>query len=307
MRVPPPNAVPTFKLYGAGLDWPIADLLHCETISSRSRVFHWEIRPHRHADLYQLLYLHRGEAQIEVEGQRQTVRQPTLQFLPPLAVHGFRFSENVEGYVVTLAAPWIDQLRAQAGMGQDLFKAPVRLLAGNERSYLYSLFSALQREYEGPQPGREQMLHALANVALIWLGRRIQQHRAAGQAPERGSNVLARYQQQVEATFREQPSVERLAHRVGVSVPQLNSLCRRLAGQSPLQIIHQRMLLEAKRNLTYTSMTINQIADSLGFADPAYFARFFRRLSGQSPRSFRDGLGLGREAAGGDNEAAGSP
>ena len=173
MRVHPIDAVPTFKLYGAGLDWPIADLLHCETISARSRVFHWEIRPHRHADLYQLLYLHRGEAQIEVEGQRQWVRQATLQFLPPLAVHGFRFSENVEGYVVTLAAPWIDQLRTQAGMGQDLFKAPVRLLAGDERKYLYSLFSALQREYEGPQPGREQMLHALANVALIWLGRRI--------------------------------------------------------------------------------------------------------------------------------------
>ncbi|WP_263263256.1 helix-turn-helix domain-containing protein [Pseudomonas sp. RIT-PI-S] len=275
------------------MDWPIADLLHCETISARSRVFHWEIRPHRHADLYQLLYLHRGEAVIEVEGERQVVRQATLQFLPPLAVHGFRFSENVEGYVVTLAAPWIDQLRTQAGMGQDLFNAPACLPAAAERSYLYSLFSALQREYEGPQPGREAMLHALANVALVWLGRRIQLQRAAGQTQERGRDVLARFQQQVEASFRQQPTVEALAHRVGVSVPQLNSVCRRLAGQSPLQIIHQRLLLEAKRNLTYTTMTINQVADSLGFADPAYFARFFRRLSGQSPRSFRDNLGRG--------------
>jgi AraC family transcriptional activator of pobA len=227
--------VPTFKLYGAELDWPIADLLHCETISARSRVFHWEIRPHRHADLYQLLYLHRGEADIEVEGHRDTVRQATLQFLPPLAVHGFRFSENVEGHVVTLAAPWIDQLRTQAGMGQDLFQHPVRLPAGEERDDLYNLFSALQREYDGPQPGRELMLHALANVALVWLGRRIQQHRAAGQAPDRGREVLVRFQQQVESCFREQPSVEALAHRVGVSVPQLNSLCRRLARQSPFR------------------------------------------------------------------------
>jgi AraC family transcriptional activator of pobA len=220
------------------------------------------------------------------------VRQATLQFLPPLAVHGFRFSENVEGYVVTLAAPWINQLRAQAGMGQDLFSAPICLPAGDERGYLYSLFSALQREYEGPQPGRELMLHALANVALVWLGRRIQQSRAAGQAPERGREVLTRFQQQVEACFREQPSVEALAHRVGVSVPLLNSLCRRLAGQSPLQIIHQRLLLEAKRNLTYTTMTVNQIADALGFADPAYFSRFFRRLNGDSPRAFREKRGM---------------
>lgn len=293
MNPPAVEQVPTFKLYGDGLDWPIADLLHCETISARSRVFQWEIGPHRHADLYQLLYLHRGEAQIDIEGHRQSVRQAALQFVPPLAVHGFRFSENVEGYVVTLAAPWIEQLRAQAGMGQELFQAPVCLLAGEERGYLYRLFQALQREYAGPQPGRELMLHALANVALVWLGRRIQQHRAALQVPERGREVLARFQQQVEACFRRQPSVEHLAHAIGVSVPQLNSLCRRLAQQSPLQIIHQRVLLEAKRNLTYTSMTINQIADALGFADPAYFARFFRRLTGQSPRAFRESLATG--------------
>ena len=290
MRNPSPEPVPTFKLYGAGLDWPVADLLHCETISARSQLFQWEIRPHRHADLYQLLYVHRGRAEIEVEGHRETVREATLQFLPPLTVHGFRFSENVEGYVVTLAAPWIEQLRTQAGMGQDLFQQPVRLPAGAERGYLHSLFKALQQEYQGPQPGRELMLHALANVALVWLGRRIQQHRAEGQRPDRGRDVLGRFQQQVEAHFREQPSVETLAHRVGVSVPQLNSLCRRLARQSPLQVIHQRLLLEAKRDLTYTSMTINQIADTLGFADPAYFARFFRRLTGLSPRVFRDNL-----------------
>ena len=67
----------------------------------------------------------------------------------------------------------------------------------------------------------------------------------------------------------------------------LNTLCRALAGQSALQIVHQRIVLEAKRDLIYTSLTINQLADSLGFADPAYFSRFFRRMTGLSPRDFR--------------------
>lgn len=51
--------------------------------------------------------------------------------------------------------------------------------------------------------------------------------------------------------------------------------------------MHQRIVLEAKRDLIYTSLTINQLADSLGFADPAYFSRFFRRMTGLSPRDFR--------------------
>ncbi|MGU1569351.1 helix-turn-helix domain-containing protein, partial [Pseudomonas aeruginosa] len=49
--------VPVFKLYGAPLEWPTPDLLHCESIPARSRLHDWEIKPHRHADLAQLLYV----------------------------------------------------------------------------------------------------------------------------------------------------------------------------------------------------------------------------------------------------------
>lgn len=60
-----------------------------------------------------------------------------------------------------------------------------------------------------------------------------------------------------------------------------------LANRSALQLLHERLLLEAKRQLTYTNMTIGQVADLLGFSEPAYFTRFFKRLTGLSPRDFR--------------------
>ncbi|WP_153676373.1 helix-turn-helix domain-containing protein, partial [Pseudomonas aeruginosa] len=69
----------------------------------------------------------------------------------------------------------------------------------------------------------------------------------------------------------------------------LNSVARRLSGQTALGIVHQRLLLEAKRDLVYTAMTVNEIADRLGFSEPAYFTRFFKRLSGVSPSAFRKG------------------
>ena len=288
MHKPPSTPVPIFKLYGEDLDWSTPDLLHCETIPKRSRVFHWEIRPHRHADLCQMLYLHKGQADIEIEGQRRSVRQATLQFVPPLCVHGFRFSENVDGFVVTLAAPLLSQVQAQAGLRKDMLTAPGTYPAGHDRAYLHALFSALQNEYQGQQAGRELMLHSLINVALVWLSRQALQRDASGQAPERGREYLTRFTQLVESEFRKQPSVEQMAHQVGVSAAHLNTLCRQLAGSTALQIVHQRLLLEAKRNLIYTAMTVNQISDSLGFADPAYFARFFKRLTGLPPKVFRE-------------------
>ena len=53
-------------------------------------------------------------------------------------------------------------------------------------------------------------------------------------------------------------------------------------------MIHQRLLLEAKRQLVYTTQTIQQVSDDLGFSEPAYFSRFFKRFAGVSPRAFRE-------------------
>lgn len=281
-------AIPVFKLYGESQPWPTTDLLHCETIPKRSRLHHWEIQPHRHADLCQLLYVHKGHAQVEIEGQKHWLRESAVQVVPPLCVHGFHFSENIDGYVLTLAAPLVAQLQAQLGSSFNALALAASYPAGRDRAYLNSLFSALQSEYTGDQPARDMLLRSLASVLLVWVSRQVIRRHAASQLPERGRDYLSRFTALVETHFREHLSVEQLAHRVGISVAHLNSICRELAGQSALQIIHQRLLLEAKRNLVYTRMTVNQLSDSLGFSDPAYFSRFFRRLEGVSPKAFRD-------------------
>ncbi|MDD1015369.1 helix-turn-helix domain-containing protein [Pseudomonas rubra] len=280
-------SIPVFKLYGEQLQWPTPDLLHCESIPVRSRVHDWEIEPHRHADLCQLLFLYTGQAEIEVEGRVQRLDQAAIQVVPALCVHGFRFSSDVDGYVVTLAAPLVNVLHTQlAGAPAALAQAGT-YLAGADRTHLYSLFSALQQEYQQEQPGRDLQLRSLINLLVVWISRQCLQRHGQGLAVARGREYLERFNSQVEQQFRQQPSVEALAHQVGISVAHLNSICRELAGQSALQIIHQRLLLEAKRELIYTSLSIKQLAESLGFTDPAYFSRFFRRLTGKAPSDFR--------------------
>jgi len=281
------SSIPVFKLYGEQHDWLSPDLLHCETISLRSRVHDWEIRAHRHADLCQLLYVHKGRAQVEVEGQLHVLEQSAIQGIPPLCVHGFQFSPNVEGFVLTLAAPLVAQLQARLGGSISALQRVASYPAGKDRHYLNNLFSVLQSEYVGAQPARDMLLQSLISVLLVWVTRQVMVRHESRQLPQRGREYLSQFNQRVETLFREQPSVEQLAHQVGISVAHLNSICRELAGRSALQIIHQRQLLEAKRQLIYTPMTISEVAESLGFADPAYFSRFFRRLTGTSPSAFR--------------------
>lgn len=65
---------------------------------------------------------------------------------------------------------------------------------------------------------------------------------------------------------------------------RLNDLCRRFANRPPKRLIFDRLLREAKRMLLFSACTVHETAYSLGFKDPAYFARFFNRLEGCSPR-----------------------
>ena len=93
-----PASVPAFALYGeAGA--PGGDMLHVETIASRSQRYRWEIDAHLHQGLYQLLWLRSGKVQASLDGQRQDATGPLLIAIPPGAVHAFRFAPGAQGAV----------------------------------------------------------------------------------------------------------------------------------------------------------------------------------------------------------------
>ncbi|CAM3953150.1 helix-turn-helix domain-containing protein [Ectopseudomonas alcaliphila] len=286
MTVSKAPLVPVFKLYGETAEWPTPDLIHCESIPERSQLHGWEIKPHRHADLLQLLYVQAGEAELEVEGQLRQVRSASLQVVPALCVHGFRFSSDVQGYVLSLARPLVEQLAAP--LGQQCLHSPMCYEVGEQRRYLDALFESISQEYGRLEPARELMLQSLISVLLVAIARR-QLARSEAQEPTdgRGREHVQAFVRLLEVHFREHLPIEHYASRLGISAAHLNALCRRLAGQSALQLINQRLLLEAKRCLVYTTMTVSQVSDSLGFSEPGYFSRFFKRGSGLSPKAFR--------------------
>ena len=104
------SAVPTFTLYGETGSWPTPDLLHCESIAERSRLHDWRIHPHRHVDLTHLLLLYAGEVELQLEDSRQRRAAPLLILVPALTIHGFAFAPNIQGHILTLAAPLVSHL-----------------------------------------------------------------------------------------------------------------------------------------------------------------------------------------------------
>lgn len=281
---------PAANPFGESQQWPTPDLLHCQLIATSSGEPQWQTKPQRYADLCQLLFLSKGQAQLEIDGQRTQLNDATLQILPALSVHSVRFGEDAQGFIVTLAAPLLAHLQARLGSALNAQALAESYAAGDDADYLDSLFCALQREYVGHQPAREMLMDSLISVIMVWVSRQALQRLSASQRPQRAREYFNGFIQLVEETYRQHVKVEDLAHRLGISVSHLNGTCRELAGRPALQIMHERQLLEAKRLLTYTGMTIYEMSELLGFSDPTNFTRLFRRRVGISPKAFRDRL-----------------
>ncbi|MCB1709099.1 MAG: helix-turn-helix domain-containing protein [Pseudomonadales bacterium] len=288
-----PAPVPAFGLYGEGEQWPIPDLLHCETIAHRSQQYNWEIKPHRHHAATQLLYLATGRASARLDDADEVLVAPCLVVAPELCIHAFRFNQplvgqRVSGYVITMAAALIQQLWAAPGSYFADLREPAVLPLTDAPALATTLVEQLAHEYAHPQTGREAMVLALASALLLAVARLGSAvGRAAPHRRDRKAEHFASFTALVERHYRSHKPLPDYARELGITTTFLNEVCRKCSGHSALQIIHRRLLLEARRNLVYTAMSVSAVADQLGFADPAYFTRFFTRGSGQSPGAFR--------------------
>jgi AraC family transcriptional activator of pobA len=278
--------VPLFALYGEAV-WPAdLDAIHIETIASRSALYNWIIRPHRHGDLCQVMSVARGGGVLHLESRARTFSAPTLMVLPAGVVHGFDWTPGSDGHVLMLGDELVRELvpaEDRPSMERPLCAALTDDLAAELGDAMRGLSSEFARFGAGRRSGLQGSV--LRVVALI--------ARSAHAASRAASPISAevdltnRFRRLIEADFRAQPSLEAYCARLAVTPARLARACRKASGRSPLELVHERLMLEARRALTYTAVGVSQIAYALGFSDAAYFSRFFRQREGVSPAVFR--------------------
>ena len=287
--------IPSFALYGEAASLG-QELLHIEEVQSRSRLYQWEIQPHTHQGLYPVLWLWRGQAEVLLDEQRAEVQAPAAIVLPPTVVHGFRFAPETDGRVLTLSARWLleGETGALGAAFQELFTAPrlLHFLPDEDAAQrLDALFRELTHEFQWPpRVGASPVLGWLAR-ALVWrLAQASAQQRQAAQAGTRAHRhqaLFTRFLLLVEQHFLEHWPLQRYGERLGLSLQRLNRLTRSACGRSALELVHERLTREACRRLIYIEAPAASLALELGFDDPAYFSRFFKRRTGLSPQQYR--------------------
>ena len=288
------NKIPNYALYGETAQPVWHEALHVEQISQRSGAHNWEIAAHRHDGLLQLLYLQSGGGEVLFDSDRLQVQAPCVVYVPAQVVHGFHWAGHVEGQVITATQHPLESI-AQVlapGLLPQVRKPQVIALPSwaADEDPLLPLCHALREEYHNRAREHVASSMALLLTLLIQVLRHEPQAAEGEQRPpSRRSQQLAGFREQVDMHYRTHRPLGDYAAELGMTLATLGRLCQEHLGMTPMHVINARLILEAKRMLGHSSLSVKEIAHELGFADVGYFSRFFRKQAGVSPSEFREG------------------
>lgn len=285
--------IPSYSLYGQIDHASELRFLHVETLSSRNKLNNWDIRPHRHHDLHQIVWVQHGGGKVTLDDRVLVLEAPVLISIPPAVVHGFQWQPGSEGLVLTVAENFKSELTtlvADAAISEP-FKNPFVISTREERfddKKLATALCTIADEFVYERPGR---ITTIAGCLLIVFAEAVRLKQVHSQNVTainvKGADLYGRFRQLVEERFRDHWPVSAYAAALALTERGLRRLTMRFAEQSPVRIINRRMMLEAKRNLLYTELSVAEVGYILGFEDPSYFTRFFINYASEAPLEFR--------------------
>ncbi len=169
-------------------------------------------------------------------------------------------------------------------------KQPIVTLDPDEQKKFDLLFNVFVDEYQTRDHTQGEMLRVLLKRLIIKTTRLVRGQLVNPEIEESQIDIIRKFNVLVDVHFKEKRQVSDYAEMLFKSPKTLSNLFAKFNQKTPLQIIHERIILEAKRQLMYTDKSGKEIAFDLGFDDPGTFHKLFKKVTATTPSKFKDDL-----------------
>jgi len=277
--------VPAFFVYGEPSRALDVGFLHVETVMERKSLHLGHVAPHQHPLMGQISYWFKGSGTYRIEDMTWNFSAPTISFVPSNVVHGFDVDEQSDATVISIS----DDLLRAAAPHVDL-RLDVPVLVSGERAddnwtKLDALFNMIADEYRAGAGASEKVLVGLVSVVLSVMGRLGGSSGFDTASPTVAQGMALR--RAIDQHYKEDWPVRRYVELLATTPHLLDKSAREVFGKTVKEMVLERRLLEAKRLLKFTIRPVEDIGRAIGFDDPAYFSRFFRKRTGEAPAAWR--------------------
>lgn len=251
--------------------------------------------PHRH-DFFHIVWVDRGTGRHVIDSETYEVRPRTLFFMSPGQIHDFELSPDAEGYTISFSAEFFALQLQNKNLLTEIpvynLESSIQALYPQEAdaAEILQVLDAIRHEYHSDEFGAQDMIRSYLFILLVKASRLVTPSRGAD-AARQGQNVYRHFKHALEEHFSTRQEVGHYASMLRVTERFLNDAVRRATGRTAAQMIRDRVILEAKRLLAHSGVAVGDVGSQLGFEDPAYFSRCFKKHTGRTPLEFRQSVG----------------
>ncbi|MBR1266048.1 helix-turn-helix domain-containing protein [Bradyrhizobium sp. AUGA SZCCT0222] len=268
--------------------------LHAERFSASLAPAQWVIRQ-RGLRRSHLMVIEARRGAVALRGTHVAFEAPALLWLPADLEGDLQVEAGAQGYLIAISEDFLTKTVAGSAEALHLRRTIDRLVllkagqVGEAFNAVIHGCDALVRELHSPGRGTATMMSSHVLLLCLHLWRSVISGEAPDEAAHRGdgTRLVGNFLQMVELHYRDGWQVARYAAALGVTEDKLHAHCKREKGVSPRAVVHLRLIEEACTRLQQLDLPVEQIGYGLGFRDPGYFSRFFRKHQGVSPGAYR--------------------
>ena len=241
--------------------------------------------------MYKILWARDKETTIIVDGYRLQIKKNQVVFCTPLNIVEMKKDAGLTAVIFNREFYCIRDHDAEVSSQGFLFFGsslpPVVTLCEKDVASFEAMFLVLKEEFETKDHIQGEMLRSILKRLLIKSTRLIKIENSEENIPKPQYDLVRQYHILVEQNFREKHQVADYAEMLFKSPKTLSNLFKKSGDKSPLKIINERIILEAKRLLFYSDKTAEEIGYEVGYSEPAHFSKFFKNQVGSPPSIFK--------------------
>jgi AraC family transcriptional regulator, 4-hydroxyphenylacetate 3-monooxygenase operon regulatory protein len=271
--------------------------IHYDAMANLAEFFGRDMPVHRHSQYLQIHFIHTGNINFHIDDKLYQVSGPGLFLTPPAVPHSFQTEDHADGHVLTIHQSLIWQIAERGSRNDEVelnFTQGICLAENNlteeqkaDWKLVQQLFENIKQEWYSESLAKNLVLESFVNLLIIQIVRLSGQQVQSTEVNNDDLRLFNQFSKHIELHFREHWQLPQYTEVIGVSESRLNHVCQRISNTSPKKIIRERLLQEIKRLLTFSKLSVNEIAYQLGFSDPAYFSRLFKTQTGMTALAWR--------------------
>jgi len=283
---------------------PIYKLDNFHSSKEKSNMFQVEIfdanrhfavqYPHRH-DFYEVLFLTKGSGYHIIDENQYEIKPPCVFFLSPGQAHALNLSSDIDGFIFLFTAEFylLNQKNKSRLLEFPFFfsternNPPLLLEKESDVEFLKQLFVRACKEAEFNNDSNNEFLCSILDLLLLLCNNLYP--KSINPIKSKSNILVKNFLLQIEENYQNNLRINEYSERLNITPNHLTQVVKQVTGKTSAELLHEKTIIEIKRLLIHTSLTIAEISDLMHFADQSYFTKYFKKYTQSSPLQYRRG------------------